>query len=170
MLKERHAHRDPLSWIINLLFGWFFKLFNKAFTLSINGYTRAVGKLLRLSVVVLLVYGGLLYLTVWSFGRMPTGFIPNQDQGYLFLVAQLPDSASLERTEDVMARADAIIRGTKGVGHVIRVSGMSFVLGANGSHLGTMFVVLDPFDERHAPELRADRDCRRPSEEALHGD
>jgi multidrug efflux pump len=97
-----------------------------------------------------------LYLTVWSFGRMPTGFIPNQDQGFLFLVVQLPDSASLERTEEVMALADKIIRGTKGVGHAIRVSGMSFVLGANGSHLGTMFVVLDPFDERRAPELRAD--------------
>ena len=55
-----------------------------------------------------------------------------------------------------MARADKIIRGTKGVGHVIRVSGMSFVLGANGSHLGTMFVVLDPFDERRSPDLRAD--------------
>jgi multidrug efflux pump len=156
LLKERHAHRDPLSWVINFLFGWFFKLFNKLFALSINGYTRAVGKLLRVSVLVLLVYCGLLYLTVWSFGRMPTGFIPNQDQGYLFLVAQLPDSASLERTDEVMARADEIIRGTKGVGHVIRVSGMSFVLGANGSHLGTMFVVLNPFDERQSPELRAD--------------
>ncbi len=156
LLKERHGHRDPLSWIINFLFGWFFKLFNKAFTFSINGYTRIVGKLLRLSVLVLLVYAGLLYLTVWSFGRMPTGFIPNQDQGFLFLVVQLPDSASLERTEDVMARADQIVRDTKGVAHAIRVSGMSFVLGANGSHLGTMFVVLDPFDERRAPELRAD--------------
>jgi multidrug efflux pump len=156
LLKERHGHRDPLSRIINFLFGWFFKLFNKAFAFSVSGYTRAVGKLLRVSVLVLVVYGGLLYLTVWSFGRMPTGFIPNQDQGFLFLVVQLPDSASLERTEEVMARADKIIRGTKGVGHAIRVSGMSFVLGANGSHLGTMFVVLDPFDERRAPELGAD--------------
>jgi multidrug efflux pump len=156
LLKERHEHRDPLSRIINFLLGWFFKLFNKAFAFSVNGYTRAVGKLLRVSVLVLVVYGGLLYLTVWSFGRMPTGFIPNQDQGFLFLVVQLPDSASLERTEEVMALADKIIRGTKGVGHAIRVSGMSFVLGANGSHLGTMFVVLDPFDERRAPELRAD--------------
>jgi multidrug efflux pump len=156
LLKERHAHRDPLSWIINLLFGWFFKLFNKAFALSIDAYTRAVGRLLRVSVVVLFVYCGLLYLTVWSFGRMPTGFIPNQDQGYLFLVAQLPDSASLERTEEVMARADKIVRATGGVAHTIRVSGMSFVLGANGSHLGNMFVVLDPFDERQSPELRAD--------------
>jgi multidrug efflux pump len=156
LLKERHAHRDPLSWVINFLFGWFFKLFNRVFAFSVNGYIRGVGKLLRVSVLALVVYAGLLYLTVWSFGRMPTGFIPNQDQGYLFLVAQLPDSASLERTEEVMARADKIIRGTKGVAHALRVSGMSFVLGANGSHLGTMFVILDPFDERQTPDLKAD--------------
>ena len=156
LLKERHAHRDPLSWIINFCFGWFFKLFNKAFTLSISGYTRAVGKLLRLSLLVLLVYGGLLYLTVWSFGRMPTGFIPNQDQGFLLLVVQLPDSASLERTEEVMARADAIIRGTKGVGHVIRVSGMSFVLGATGRTWARCSWFSIPSTSGDAPELRAD--------------
>jgi multidrug efflux pump len=156
LLKERHAHRDPLSWIINFLFGWFFKLFNKVFAFSVNGYTRVVGKMLRVSVLVLLVYFGLLYLTVWSFGRMPTGFIPNQDQGYLFLAVQLPDSASLERTEEVMARADKIVSSTKGVAHVIRVSGSSFTLNANGSHLGNMFVVLDPFDERRDSKLTSD--------------
>ena len=83
LLKPRGAHGDPLSWVLNFLLGWFFKLFNKTFSLSIAGYTRIVGKLLRLSVLVLLVYGGLLYLTVWSFGKMPLGFIPQQDQGYL---------------------------------------------------------------------------------------
>jgi multidrug efflux pump len=156
LLKERHGHRDPLSWIINFLLGWFFKLFNKAFAYSINGYARIVGKLLRVSILVLVVYAGLLYMTVWSFGRMPTGFIPNQDQGFLFLAVQLPDSASLQRTEEVMARADKIVRDTEGVGHAIRVSGSSFVLGANGSHLGNMFVVLKPFEERQTPELRSD--------------
>jgi multidrug efflux pump len=161
LLKPRHAHRDPLSWVLNLLLGWFFKLFNMGFSLSIAGYTRAVGKLLRVSVLVLVVYGGLLYLTVWGFGRMPTGFIPNQDQGFLYVVVQLPDSSSLERTEEVMARADQIIRGTKGVAHAIRVCGMSFVMQANGSHLGTMFVVLDPFDDRREPELSADAITRK---------
>ena len=87
---------------------------------------------------------------------MPTGFIPDQDQGYLFTVVQLPDSASLERTDEAMAHVDQIIRHTPGVAHTIRISGMSFVVGANGSHLGTMFVVLDPFDRRRTPELRAD--------------
>jgi multidrug efflux pump len=156
LLRQRHEHRDPLSWLLHLLLGWFFKLFNKGFSLSVGGYLWAVGKLLRVSVMVLLVYGGLLYLTVWSFGRMPKGFIPNQDQGYLFVVLQLPDSSSLERTDQAMAHVDEIVRHTPGVAHAIRICGMSFVLGANASHLGTMFVVLDPFEERRSPELQAD--------------
>ena len=118
------------------MFGWFFRLFNKGFDLSRNGYTRVVGKLLRISVLVLVVYGGLLYLTVWSFGQLPTGFIPTQDMGYLLGVVQLPDSASLERTEEVMARADKIIRETAGRGphhphlrHVVGAGGERVALG-----------------------------------------
>jgi len=148
LLKPRGAHRDPLSWVLNILLGWFFKGFNKAFAWSTAGYIAVVGKLLRVSVLVLLVYGGLVYLTVWSFGRVPTGFIPAQDQGYLLGVVQLPDSASLERTEEVMSKAYSTVRNVDGVAHVVRISGMSFVLGANGSHLGTMFIILDPFEER----------------------
>lgn len=156
LLKERHAHRDPLSLVLNLTLGWFFKLFNKAFSMSTAGYLWGVGKLLRVSVLVLVAYGGLLYLTSWSFDRMPTGFIPNQDQGYMYVTVQLPDSSSLQRTDEAMAHVDQIVRGTDGVAHVIRICGMSFLLGANGSHLGTMFVTLDPFEERQTPELRAD--------------
>ena len=169
LLKQRHEHRDPLSWILNFLLGWFFKLFNKGFALSVDGYMWAVGKLLRVSLLVLVVYGGLLYLTGWSFGRMPTGFIPDQDQGYLFVVVQLPDSASLERTDEAMAHADEIIRQTEGVAHTIRISGMSFVLGANGSHLGTMFVVLKPFEERRDAGAARRRHRRHAPAPALRG-
>jgi multidrug efflux pump len=156
LLKQRHEHRDPASWLLNFLCGWFFKLFNMIFTVSVAAYLWGVGKLLRMSLLVLVVYGGLLYLTGWSFNRMPTGFIPNQDQGYMFVTVQLPDSASLHRTVEAMNHVDEIVRSTEGVAHVIRICGMSFVLGANGSHVGTMFVVLQPFEERHAPELSAD--------------
>jgi multidrug efflux pump len=156
LLKPRGAHRDPLSAVINFALGWFFKLFNKVFSLSIAGYTRVVGKLLRLAQLVLLVYGGLLYLTVWSFGKIPLGFIPAQDQGYLLAAIQLPDSASLARTEEVAAMASKIARDTKGVAHAISVTGLSFVLGANSSHLGSMFIILEPFEKRRSPELTAD--------------
>jgi multidrug efflux pump len=156
LLKPHGAHRDPLSWALNLSLGWFFRLFNQTFALSTAGYARIVGKLLRLSVLALLVYGGLVYLTVWSFGKMPLGFIPAQDQGYLLAAIQLPDSASLARTEEVAAMASRIARQTKGVAHAISVTGLSFVLGANASHLGSMFIILDPFEKRRSPELTAD--------------
>jgi multidrug efflux pump len=142
--------------VLNFGLGWFFAIFNKVFAWSTAGYTRAVGKLLRVSVLVLVVYGGLLYLTNWSFGRVPTGFIPNQDQGYLFVVVQLPDSASFERTDRAMKHIDDVVRSTPGVAHTIRIAGMSFVMQANGSHLGTMFVVLDPFEEREEADRGAE--------------
>ena len=156
LLKHTGGHRDPLSWLINLTLGWFFSLFNKAFAVSIKGYTRTVGVLLRISILVLFVYGGLLFLTVWGFRQIPTGFIPNQDQGYLLAAIQLPDSASLDRTEEIAAQATDIAMHTKGVAHAISVTGLSFVLGASGSHLASMFIVLDPFDKRETPELTAD--------------
>lgn len=156
LLQPRHGQRDLLSRVLHFFLGWFFSLFNGTFKAATRAYTWTVGKLLRVSVGVLVVYGGLLYLTGWGFQQMPMGFIPSQDQGYLYVAAQLPDSASLERTEEVMNRAAKIIRDTPGVGHVIRICGMSFILGANGSHLGTMFVTLDPFEERRDPELHAD--------------
>ncbi len=156
LLKPRHEQRDWLARVLDFAFGWFFRLFNATFAVSAAAYTRAVGKLLRLSALVLLVYGGLLYLTGWSVERVPTGFIPNQDQGYVYAVVQLPDSSSLKRTEQAMARVDQVIRSTPGVAHTLRTAGMSFVLQANGSHLGNMFVVLDPFEKRRSPELSAD--------------
>jgi multidrug efflux pump len=156
LLKERHAHTDPLSRVLNLLLGWFFRLFNRVFSISTDGYLWAVGRLLRVSGVVLLVYAGLLWLTGWSFQQVPTGFIPDQDQGYLFVAVQLPDATSLERTDAAMAHIDRILHENAGVAHTIRISGLSFLLGANGSHVGTMFVVLKPFEERRRAGRSAD--------------
>jgi len=87
---------------------------------------------------------------------MPAGFIPPQDQGYLFTAVQLPDSASLERTDETMRKIYSILRDTPGVAHVFRTCGMSYTLGVNGSNMGNAFVILKPFDERRSPELAAD--------------
>ena len=73
-------------------------------------YVALVEGLLRVSLIVLLVYAGLLALTYWQFIRAPTGFIPQQDKGYLVLNVQLPDSASVERTQDIMAHIENIAR------------------------------------------------------------
>src|SRR6516164_3694354 len=85
--------------------------------------------------------------------RAPTGFLPTQDQGYPLISAQLPDAASVQRTREVMARIDEIARSTPVVAHTVGVSGQSFLLGTNGSNLGSMFVVLEPFDQRHGNAL-----------------
>ncbi len=111
---------------------------------------------------MLLLYGGLLYATYWSMGHAPTGFIPEQDQGYLLVNVQLPDSASLERTQQVMGVVDKIALGDPddkqnypgipGVDHTLSVAGQSFLLSANGSNFGSTFVILKPFDKRHSHE------------------
>jgi multidrug efflux pump len=153
LLKPRGAKRDPLTWVLDLVLGWFFKLFNLGFGLSTNLYTRAVGKLLRVSVLVLLVYAGLLYLTYWGFNKVPGGFIPMQDKGYLLVNLQLPDSASLERTQDAMSKIEQIALAMDGVEHTVAISGQSILLNANAPNFGSMYVMLKDFEKRQKPEL-----------------
>src|SRR5262245_66478694 len=86
------------------LFGWLFRPFNRAFAWSGNKYAGAVGGVLRKSFIALLLYGGLIFLTGWSFTKVPTGFVPTQDKQYLVAFAQLADAASLERTGAVLPR------------------------------------------------------------------
>src|SRR5437763_1376271 len=115
-----------------------------------------VGWALRLSVIVVLVYVGLIALTGFGFTRVPAGFIPSQDKGRLIVNVQLPDSASLERTAEVMAKVEKIAHETPGIAHTIGNPGRSFVLNAIGSNLGSAFIVLEPFHERRGPELGAE--------------
>ncbi len=103
-----------VSSVLNRLMGWCFYLFNKGFDAATVVYTRVVGGLLRISILVLLLYGGLLGLTYWGFTRTPTGFIPAQDKGYLLVNVQLPDSSSLERTEQVMRQVEVVARNLPG--------------------------------------------------------
>src|SRR5207245_2407577 len=107
---------------VNRALAWFFGWFNRIFDKVTAAYGRVVGRLLRLAAVVLVVYVGLLGLTWWGFVRVPTGFIPTQDQGYLLVSVQLPDSASVQRTRDVMTQVDQIARSVPGVAHTVAVS------------------------------------------------
>ena len=108
--------------------------------------------LLRVFVLVILLYGGVLGLTYWGFQHTPRGFIPSQDMGYLLVNIQLPDSASLERTQDVIVRMEEIAHKIKGVDATVGVAGQSLLMNAYGSNFGTMFLTLRPFDERTTPE------------------
>ncbi len=113
LLKPKDQQRDWLTLGINLLLGWFFKLFNLGFKYAAEGYSQTVRIMLKASIVVLAIYAGLLYLTYFSFTKVPTGFIPSQDKGYLLVDVRLPDSASLERTQAVMAQIEKIALGEK---------------------------------------------------------
>jgi multidrug efflux pump len=150
---------------VNALLGRLFSGFNYLFDRTTDLYGRTVGMLLRTSVVVILVYGGLLGLTYATFRRAPTGFIPEQDQGRLIVNVQLPDSASLQRTQEAMALVEKITHETPGVAHTVTISGMSFLLQSNASNLGSMFIVLAPFDQRQTRGRHADEIMARLREE-----
>jgi multidrug efflux pump subunit AcrB len=159
----------PPGVLVGALFGWFlirpvnavlgslFRGFNWLFDSVTNVYGMVVSRTLRLSVLVLVAYGGLLVLTYTEFVRTPTGFIPQQDKGYLILNVQLPDSSSVERTEAVMAEIEQIARETPGVKHTLGISGRSVILNANAPNLGSMYVMLDSFDKRTEGSAAADR-------------
>ncbi len=136
---------------VNAVLGWLFRGFNRLFDRMTGVYGRVVGGVLRISTIVLILYGGLLGLTYWEFMRTPTGFVPQQDKGYLLMNVQLPDSASTERTQRVMARIETLARETPGVAHTVGVSGQSLLLNANAPNLGSLYVMLDEFSKRSIP-------------------
>ena len=145
-----------LSVPLNRVLGSFFWLFNAGFNAATNMYARMVGIMLRISAIVLLVYGGLLYLTYWGFTHAPTGFIPTQDKGYLLVNVQLPDSTSLERTQGVMQRIEGIASKVAGVEHTVSIAGQSILLNANAPNFGSMYVMLEEFHLRTRPGLSGD--------------
>lgn len=179
LLKPKAEQRDPLTRVINLCLGWFFNLFNRGFNAASNAYAKSAGWLLRLSFIVLLVYAGLLGLTYFTMTSVPTGFIPSQDKGYLLVDVNLPDSASLERTSEIMSKIDEILLGDSpgakehahsseddhetehagggipGIAHSVSVTGQSVVQSAVGSNYGSVFVILDEFHHRQSPQESA---------------
>jgi multidrug efflux pump len=156
-----------LGWFIiepvNAALSRFFKAFNRLFDKLTDYYGRVVGRLVRLCVIVLVVYVGFLFLTGRTMSAAPKAFIPTQDQGYLLVNVQLPDSASVQRTQQVMEKINRIALGDPadrernpaipGIIHSMSVAGMSFLLNANGSNFGSTFIILDEFERRRSPEM-----------------
>ena len=156
LLKPKHAHQDVVTTLINFCFGWFFWLFDRGFDLAGRGYVGIVGGVIRAPIVVMMIYGAVLVLTYWGYLQLPTGFIPQQDKGYLIASVQLPDAASAERTQVVMKEVSEIAIEIEGVKHCNSVAGNSFVLSAYGSNFGSMFIILDDFENRKDPKLYAE--------------
>jgi multidrug efflux pump len=143
---------------------WLFRGFNRGFNAVTGFYARAVGALLRVSAVVVVIYGGLLAATWWGFVTTPKGFVPAQDMGYMIVNVQLPDASSIERTREVTKRTQEIARKVPGIAHTLSVSGMSFLNQATSSIFGSMFVILDDFEKRRSPDLTADGIFKKLSE------
>ena len=141
---------------VNAGLGWLFQGFNRLFDRVTAFYGATMARVLRLSVIVLIAYGGLLGLTYYVFDSAPTGFVPQQDKGYLLLNVQLPDSASVERTQKAMAHIEELAHKIPGVEHTVGVSGQSLILNANAPNLGSMYVLLQEFSQRRGKTLSAD--------------
>jgi multidrug efflux pump len=140
----------------NFVVGRFFEWFNVAFASLGNFYGKLVGWLVRWSPIAIVAYLVLIGLTYYGYGQIPRGFIPEQDKGYLVCIAQLPDGASLERTTEVMSKAEKAVKGIPGIAHTISIPGFSFLNGLNLSNAAAMFITLDLFEQRkHDPSRSA---------------
>ncbi|MCT9809072.1 efflux RND transporter permease subunit [Acidovorax sp. Be4] len=131
------------------------QVLGRPFQRAPDAYGGAVRKVVRLSGVVLLVYGGLLALTFLGFKAVPQGFVPMQDKYYLVGIAQLPNSASLDRTDAVARQMSKIALAEPGVESVVAFPGLSINGFVNVPNAAVMFVMLDPFKERATPDLTA---------------
>jgi multidrug efflux pump len=148
LLKPRGAAPDRLQQLINRVLGWFFRPFNRIFASASGGYLQGVARIVRVGGIALAVYGGLIGLAWLGFATTPTGFVPPQDKQYLVAFAQLPDAATLDRTEDVIKRMGEIALKQPGVANAVSFPGLSINGFTNSPNSGIVFAPLKPFDER----------------------
>ncbi|WP_158912771.1 efflux RND transporter permease subunit [Caulobacter sp. S45] len=150
LLKSADARKDWLERAMDRYLGWLFHPFNRVFDRARGGYVGLVQRGVRRSPVVLVLYAGLIALTLFAFSKAPSGFVPPQDKLYLAGMVQLPSSATVDRTRAVLHQMDEIALKTPGVAHTFAFPGLSIDgLVANPSS-GAFFVILDDFSLRHA--------------------
>src|SRR5258706_1002598 len=153
LLKEHGAPKDWFARGMEKMFGWVFRPFNRLFAWSGNKYAAGVSAVIRKKGNALIVYGGLVALTAWSFKKVPTGFVPTQDKQYLVAFAQLPDAASLDRTETVIRRMSELGLKQPGVQDAVAFPGLSISGFSVAPNAGIVFFGLKPFEERKAANL-----------------
>src|SRR6187402_2509863 len=133
----------------------FYNGFNRIFGWTTDRYVSFAGILARKMIRSLAFMGVLVYVIFMLVQRIPAGFIPEEDQGYLLVNALLPDAASLERTDAVMKKVEAIIKANEGVDGFNTITGYSLLTGAYSSNMGFFFVQLKPWHDRHTEEEHA---------------
>ena len=153
LLQGHAARKDWFGRVMERLLGWFFRPFNRVFAWSGERYAAGVAAVVRKSAIALVVYGGLVLLTGWSFDKVPTGFVPTQDKQYLVSFAQLPEGASLERTDSVIRRMSEVGLKQPGVQDAVAFPGLSINGFTVAPNAGIVFFCLKPFEERTRPEL-----------------
>lgn len=156
LLKSHDSKPDKLTRLLNKIFGkWLFEPFNRVFARGANGYQKLVQKLVRMGLVVGIFYVALLGSTITLFDQVPGGFIPPQDKQYLIAIAQLPDAASLDRTEAVVREMEKIAHQVPGVAHTVAFPGLSVNGFANMPNSAIVFTPLEHFDQRKDPSQSA---------------
>ena len=155
LLKGHDAPKDMLTRVMDFAFGWFFRGFNKVFHRGSSAYGKGVGGILSVKSLVMVVYLALIGATYYLFQAVPGGFVPQQDKQYLIGFAQLPDGATLDRTDDVIQRMSKIALEQPGVEHAIAFPGLSINGFTNSSNSGIVFLSLKPFDQRKSADLSA---------------
>ena len=157
LLKPHSAPKDRLQRVIDALFGWVFRPFNRFFNASAGKYQGGVSRSLRRRGAVFVVYALLLTGTGLMFKAVPPGFIPTQDKLYLIAGVKLPEGASLERTDQLLQKVTDIAMETEGVANAVAFPGLNALQFTNTSNTGVVFFPLKPFDERNlsAAEINA---------------
>ena len=154
--QENPPARNPVTAVLSWPVDTFFKGFNWLFAKLSFGYGGLTRQMIRFTVVVLAVYGGLIYLTYDQFNRTPAGFIPQLDRGYFITAFQLPAGSTLERTDDVIRRATEVLQSRPGVKHAVGFAGFDGATFTNAPNTGVIFVPLVDFDERLEKGLTPD--------------
>jgi hydrophobic/amphiphilic exporter-1 (mainly G- bacteria), HAE1 family len=144
LLRPKKESRGPL--------GRFFAWFNRWFNRATDGYVKGCGFLLHKFVFSAILLIGMGALAVWFGKKLPGGFLPDEDQGYVFAALQLPDASSLQRTEAAAQKMEEVLRQTAGVEHVTTVVGLNLLSGVQNTYSAFFWVTLKEWAERIAPE------------------
>jgi multidrug efflux pump len=153
LLRSHDAPKDVLTRVMDKTLGWLFRGFNHAFGRGVQAYSGGVTRVISRKAVMMGLYLVLVAVTFGLFKAVPGGFVPGQDKQYLVGFAQLPDGATLDRTEDVIRRMSEIALKQAGVESAVAFPGLSISGFTNSSSAGIVFVTLKAFDERKSADL-----------------
>ena len=139
--------KKPARGLLGRFFGWFNRWFGRA----TDGYVNICGRLIRKAGFSMLLLLGITVVSGWLGLQLPTGFLPVEDQGYVYLNVQLPEASSLQRTDKVCKQIEAILKDTPGVRYATTIAGFSLLSTVSTTYNAFFFVTLDPWEERKQP-------------------